>query len=219
MRRASSVAASIEAQAKGGSLFYPPRWGRKGALRLVLPVDGEGGSLDAGIDAERTPEGAGGGSLSLALIRKSGAGATRPESGFAASMTLRGSLLLDSAFAGLGLDLETELAGERGLPVLGLDLSLGLFGGGEPGSPALATGGAGLEFPFGAGATLKLGLTLPAKGVSLAPSAGSAPAEPPLLRVRYRASFPASRPSASRRPRSRSSGWPKASSIAPRAAS
>jgi hypothetical protein len=220
MRRASSVTASIESQAKGGSLLYAPRWGRKGALRLVLPVDGEGGSLDAGIDAERAPEGPGGGSLSLALTRKSGAeGATRRESGFAASMTLKGSLRWDSAFAGLDLDLKTELDGDRGLPVLGLDLSLGPFAGGEPGSPALATGGVSLEFPFGAGATLDLELSLPGKGISLAPAAGSAPIEPPLLRVRYRASFSASRPSASRRLRSRSSGRPKASSIAPRAAS
>jgi len=201
MRRASSLAASIEAQAKGGSLLYSPRWGRKGALRLILPV-GRVGILDTGLDAERKPEGAGAGTWSFALVKKAeekgssrtGTSFTSSETSFTSSLRLCSSLRWDSAFGGLGLEIETELAGDEGLPALGFDLSLDLFDGGSRESPALATGGASLEFPFGHGASLELKLSLPERGIVLAPSTVLSPGERPVLRVRYRASLSASIP-------------------------
>lgn len=221
MRRASSLAASIEAQAKSGSLLYAPMWGRKGTLRLILPVGG-GGILDTSLDAERKPEGAGAGTWSLALVEKAEEkGASRMKTSFTSSLRLCGSLQWDSSFRGLGLEIETELAGDEGLPALGLDLSLDLFDGGRRESPALATGGASLEFPFGHDASLELKLSLPERGIVLAPAPSTGPSsvERPVIRVRYRASLPASMPSARRRPRSSSSGRSKARSIAHRAAS
>ena len=125
---------------------------------------------------------------------RTGTSFTSSETSFTSSLRLCSSLRWDSAFGGLGLEIETELAGDEGLPALGFDLSLDLFDGGSRESPALATGGASLEFPFGHGASLELKLSLPERGIVLAPSTVLSPGERPVLRVRYRASLSASIP-------------------------
>jgi hypothetical protein len=214
MRRASSLTASLETQAKGESLLYAPLWGRKGGLALILPTGGGAGSyVETRFEADRPSEGTSCGSWSMALVRKTD---ERPAS---SSATLGGSLRWDSVLEGVNLCLKTELAGKDGLPVLGLDLSLDLFDRGKLESPVVATGGARVEFPFGRGASLALYASLPDEGRILAPLLEEARNLPLVFRIRYRASISEAAHFAKRRLRSRSSALPKASSIAQRAAS
>jgi hypothetical protein len=200
MRRASSLSASVEAEAAGESILYAPIWGKKASLRLILPAGAEDGRfIDTRLDAERPGRGAGasgsaGGCWSLALARKAEAGgrsgsATGGAKPASSSMRLGYELRWDSRVAGLELSLETELAGEGGLPSLGLDLSVDLLEEGEADSPALATGGARLRFPFGEGASLELRAALPEAGVILAPASGGGQAASPAFSLRYRASI------------------------------
>jgi len=181
MRRSSSLSASIETQAKGASLLYAPTWGNKGSLKLSLPVGAEDSLLETRLDADSPSEGVRGGSWSFALIRKSEAESAE------SSMRFGGSLRWDSSLALFGLDLKTEITGEGGLPALGLELSLVLFDKGKLDSPVIATGGASLEFPFGAGASLELEASLPEKGIILAPSNRESKAAPLVFCLRYRA--------------------------------
>ncbi|MGA2546635.1 MAG: hypothetical protein ABSF43_08820 [Rectinemataceae bacterium] len=214
MRRASSLTASLETQAKGESLLYAPLWGRKGGLSLVLPTGGGAGSyVETRFEADSPSEGTSCGSWSMALVRKTD---ERPAS---SSATLGGSLRWDSVLSGVNLSLKTELAGKDGLPALGLDLSLDLFDRGRLESPVLATGALRVEFPFGREASLALDVALPEKGVILAPSCAEVHAARPVFCIRYRASVSGILPSIRSRPRSRISVFPKASSIAQRAAS
>jgi hypothetical protein len=188
MRRASSLLAEIATEAKGGSLFYAPSWGRRGSLRLILPVD-RGAVFETKIDAEEKPEGGGSESWEVDLAK-----AVEGDS-MTSSVRLDSRLSWDSSFAGLGLGIETELTGGGGLPCLGLHLDLAMLEGGERESPALATGGLSLELPCGAGASVKIDLSLTDRGTILAPAAEGAPADTPLLRLRYRSSFSLPSPS------------------------
>lgn len=133
----------------------------------------------------------------MALVRKT------DEHGAASAATLGGSLRWDSALAGVDLSLKTELAGAGGLPLLGLDLSLGLLDKGKLESPVCATGGLRVEFPFGRGASLELDASLPDKGIILAPSKEETRNFPLVLCLRYRSLVSGILPSAKRRPRSR----------------
>lgn len=214
MRRASSLSASVEAEAAGQGLRYAPRWGEAAALRLVLPLGlGSGRVFEAEAEARRSPEGLGGGSWALAVKRG------QAEKGGAASVgaTLRwGQTARD-----LVIRLSTAAAAKGGLPFLGLDLGLELFDGGSSTSPVLAKGGASVAVPWGRSGSLELDADLPEKGIVLEPRLASpggreGPSAPSLVwSLRYKASFAVS----SRRPRSRRSAGPKASSIAQRAAS
>jgi hypothetical protein len=213
MRRASSLSASIEAEARGRGLLYTPLWGRKGALKLILPVGAEGRLFDTGFEAESPTEGMSGGSWSMGLARRA------REGGCSSSMWIGAALRWESAMNGVKFSLKTELEGEGGLPHLGLDLDIDTFDGGSAASPFLATGGASLELPCGRGAALELLASLPEEGTALSPGKGEGKLPTPDLRLRYRASISLPSPPAARRPRSRISTTPKASSIAQRAAS
>jgi hypothetical protein len=196
MRRASSLSLSVESQAWGASRFYAPALGRKGGVKVILPLGGMSRSFfETRIEADSPPEGEGGGSWSIALARRADeCGGTRPISSAArspsSSMSFGGSLKWDSSFAGLELSMKTEVEGEGGLPSLGLDASLDLYGKGRLDSPVLARGGAHARFPFGPGASIELDASLPEKGIALAPSRGGGRAPPLVLCLRYRASFP-----------------------------
>ena len=186
MRRASSLEASLETQAKGESLLCAPLWGRKGALRLMLPL-GPGSSFDTQAGVERSPEGEATGAWSLAFVSKA------EDEKSSSSLRLGASLRWAQALSGLDLELETALGGGPGLPLLGLGLSLGLLEGGKPDSPVMAAGCASLEVPFGRGSSLELKLALPEKGLVLAPSIAG-PADALAFRLHYRLTFPASSP-------------------------
>ncbi len=229
LRRASSLSASAEAQARGESLLYGPSWGLKGSLRLLLPLSSAaGGAIDTILEGESPCEGPSGGSWSLALVRASdspGASGAPPSS---SSVRLCGVLRWEASFSGLGISLMTESAGKGGLPSVSLDLSLDAFDKGKASSPVVARGGICAELPFGTGASLRLGLALPEAGARLEPVARNAGARDvwgsTRLSLRYRCSFDLASSTERRRPRSRSSGPPspgppKASSIAQRAAS
>jgi hypothetical protein len=183
MRRSSSLRATVETQAKASGLLYAPLWGKRGSLALLLPTGGvAGGFFQTRVDVDAPSEGPRGGSWSLQLVRKS------REHGASSQASLGGSLRWESALSGVDLSLQTELAGQGGLPVLSLDLSLEVFGGGKPESPVAATGGLRIALPFGRGASLELNVSLPENGVPLGPSRASGPAFSPVLGLRYRAS-------------------------------
>jgi hypothetical protein len=120
-------------------------------------------------------------------------------------------------FEDLVLSLSTDVAAREGMPSLGLDLSLELFDGASAASPVVAKGGIGLGLPCGERGSLYIDADLPGSGFSLDPRLGSEERKSfeAVLRLRYKASFGSS----TRRPRSRKSTFPKASSIAHRAAS
>jgi hypothetical protein len=208
MRRATSVSASMEIEAAGQGLGYGPRWGESGALRIVLPLGIEDLRVfESKVEAHRSPGDAGGGSWALSVGR---GGA---EEGGSTSMGA--AFRMGRTFEGLTLKLATKAAMEGGLPRLGLDLALELFAGGRTSSPVLATGGIGLEFPWGETGELELDADLPEGGFALEPLSDAPTSSAIALRLRYRASFEA----AIRHPRFRKSAGPKASSIAQRAAS
>ena len=200
MRRASSLLAEIATEAKGGSLFYAPSWGRRGSLRLILPV-GRGAIFGTTVDAEKKPEGGGSESWGFDLAR-----AVESDS-MTSSVRLDGRLSWDSSFAGLGLGLDRDRAGGRRRPALPRPrlFDLAMLEGGDRESPALATGGLSLELPFGAGASVKIDLSLTDRGTILAPVTEGARTDTPLLRLRYRSSFSFPSPSERTRPRSKSS--------------
>ena len=183
MRRSSSLSAAVETQATASGLLYAPLWGRRGSLALVLPTGGRAGSyFQTQVDAESPVEGPKGGSWSTQLVRKD------KEYGASSRASLGGTLRWEAGLSGVNLSMETELSGIGGLPTLGLDLSLELFGGGKPESPVTATGGLRIALPFGRGASLELDVSLPENGVPLGPSRASGLAFSPVLRLRYRAS-------------------------------
>jgi hypothetical protein len=211
MRRASSVSVSAEAEAAGQGLRYAPSWGESAAVKLVLPLGIETvGAVESRLEARFPAEGERGGSCAFAY------GRGEAEEGGQARVEAR--LDWGRAVEGLELALSTEAAARGGLPSLCLDLGLELFDGGRASSPVLAKGGLGLALPCGLGGFLELDVDLPEAGVALepraAPPGGPAPTEL-AFRLRYKASFSVS----TRRPRSRRSTGPKASSIAQRAAS
>jgi hypothetical protein len=213
-RRSGSVSASVETEAAGRGRRYAPLWGKASALKLLLPFGAESPrSLEAELGWRRSPEGIAGGACALALNRG------RAEEGGAASLSA--ALAWEEAFEGLTAKLSTRVASGLGLPFLDLDIGLKLFDRGSAASPVLAKGGIAVCVPWGGAGSLELDADLPEEGIGLEPifaSRGgpsrSAPT-PMIFRLRYLASFSAG----ARRPRSRSSAGPKASSIAQRAAS
>jgi hypothetical protein len=214
MRRSASLSVALETEAEGKGLRYAPLWGESKSLRLVLPLSlNSYRFLEAAIEAKRSAEGERSGSSSLSM--KSG----RAEEGGAAKVCA----VVDwvRRFEDLVLSLSTDLATAKGLPSLGLDVGLELFDGGEAASPVLAKGGIGFAFPCGERGELSIDADLPESGVPLEPRLDRQVDQEgrknfgPVLRLRYKASFGSS----TRRPRSRRSTGPKASSIAHRAAS
>ncbi len=208
LRRASSLSLLVEGQAEGESLMYSPLWGQREAFLLSLPLGASAASLEAGLKLASPCAAASGGSLSLALKRGPGA-----EEGGRARLGVE--LDWESRVSGLGLELETGLAGRGGLPLLGLDLALTLLDKGSLESPVLAKAETSLALPFGQGGRIELRAILPQR--SLGPSPASTVLPSPQLGLRYTTVFSVA-PSR-RRPRSRISLVPKARSMAQRAAS
>jgi hypothetical protein len=214
LRRASSLTASVAAEAVGRGERYAPLWGHGAALALRIPVGSDQGlSVDAGLEGKRPAVGEGKGSFSLSFRRE------KDRAAGSESARLGACLRWGQLFSGLEIGLSTRVEGRENLPSLGLDLALALFEGGSADSPVVAKGKTSLALPCGRRGSLSLVLSLPEKGVVLAPLGPESGHGCPSLGLRYKASigpFPASRKS---RPRSRMSAAPKASSIAQRAAS
>jgi hypothetical protein len=209
MRRAAFLSARVEAEAMGQGLRYAPQWGEAAALKLVLPVGIEAGRVfESKIEARRSPEGVDGGSWALEVKRGNA------EEGGAASVIATVDWEQQAA-QDLVLGLATTAAAKGGLPSLGLDLGIELFDGGSSASPVVAKGGASVTFPWGRTGSLELDADLPEKGIALEPVLEGSAAPSFVFRLRYKASFAVS----TRRPRSKRSAGPKASSIAQRAAS
>ena len=189
MRRSSSLSAVVETQATASGLLYAPLWGKRGSLALVLPTGGGAGSFfQSRVEVDGPSEGPKGGSWSMQLVGKD------KEYGASSQASISGSLHWETALSGLNLSLETELFGQGGFPVLGLDLTLEFFGGGKPESPVAATGGLLIVLPFGRGASLELDVSLPEKGLVLAPSVATAQTDPLVVGIRYRVSVSEFRP-------------------------
>ena len=214
MPHSSSLAFALGTEAEGQGLRYAPRWGESKALTLVLPLSMDSYRfLETEIEAKRSAEGERSGSSSLTM--KSG----KAEDGGAASVAA--AVDWERKFEDLVLSLSTEVAAKEGLPSLCLDIRLELFEGAKAASPVLAKGGIGFAFPCGERGALYLDADLPESGIPLEPRLDGQVDSPerkgfdPVLRLRYKASFGSS----TRRPRSRKSILPKASSIAHRAES
>jgi hypothetical protein len=214
MRRSSSLSLALGTEAEGQGLRYAPRWGESKALTLVLPLSMDSYRfLETGLEAKRSAEGERSGCSSLSM--KSG----KAEEGGAADVAA--AVNWKRKFESLVLSLSTEAAAKESLPSLCLDLGLELFEGGKAASQVLAKGGIGFAFPCGDSGTLYLDAALPESGVPLEPrldgrvDSAERKGFDPILRLRYKASFGSS----TRRPRSRKSTLPKASSIAHRAES
>lgn len=174
LRRAASIGAAVEVMAEGAGLSYAPSWGRKGSLRLILPILGAARVFDARLEAESPAGGAALGGLSCALS--------------SAAASLGASLRWDDALAGVKLSLRTRLAYEGGLPELGLDLALELLDKGKAESPVKATGGLRLDLPLRPGSSVLLEAALPEEGLVLAPGVGSDRVSGLALSLRYRVS-------------------------------
>jgi hypothetical protein len=203
LRRATALSASVETEAQGESLLYSPLWGRKAALRLLLPV-GVAGLVDSRVEARSPCAGSRSGSWSLSLQRRSREG--RGPLAYSSLVRADCALSWESGFSGLACGLETELSGEGACPLLGLELGLGLFEGGDRSSPALATGALRLRLPLGRDASLEVAASLPAKGLALVPAPEGSRRSSPQFSLRYRASVVEPPPSSS--PRSRMSVLP-----------